>query len=99
MSHYTMDYGKLNREAADEQAIEDTKDYLGPRAWGVLQQMIGGASISAIRTALSLAGVSGYPVHAILRRYRLADFRAWMHEGSDAVLTDDAGFPLEDTHV
>lgn len=94
MSHYTQSYAGLSRKEADDRAIEDAKDYLSDRQWQTVLALCEGGSIGALDFGLSIAGVRGYPFHAIARRYCLAAYREWMHSGDDAVLTDDEGFAL-----
>lgn len=97
MSHYKRFYAELTREQADEQAIEDIREYLSDKQWATLMMMVEEEyPIHQFNMGFAIAGVQGYPVHAFLRKYRLEAFRAWMHEGDDAVLTDEQGFPLPD---
>lgn len=89
---YTVSYTAGAR--ADEKAIKDCRDYLGER-FHILEQAIKEAgSVDGAFMSCGFAGIRGYPAHALLRKYRLADYRDWMHAGDDAVMTDDAGFPV-----
>lgn len=96
MAFYEISYKSLSREQADLKAIHDTIDYLGDQNWNIIREVLNDpeATIGAINRALGFAGVTGYPFHAICRKYRLDDYRAWMAEGPDSVPTDEAGFAL-----
>lgn len=96
MSHYTRDYTSLSREQADEQAIADMQDYLSDRQWNALIEMATSPeyTLQQIQFGFTITGVRGYPCSAFLRKYRLAEYREWMHGGDDPVMTDEAGFPI-----
>lgn len=100
MTHYDVSYKGLDRVTADKKAIKDIFLYVGDTE--KMQVIIDLAK--ACRTAkevqalnMSLAmflGVSGYPFHALARKYCLAAYREWMHDGTDSVPTDEEGFSL-----
>lgn len=93
MSHYTRRYSGLSRAEADNQAIEDMKDFLSDKQWQTVVAMLEeGADIEPVNFGLGIAGVSGYPFHALCRRYALERYRAWRAEGEDGVATDAEGF-------
>jgi hypothetical protein len=88
MSHYTIDYKGLTREQAITKAVEDIKEYLGPRTWAKLEEMFpGGAKIrrrdfrkwiNSIHFAMMFVGVRGFPVYAYKRYFF---YRAEVVEG------------------
>jgi hypothetical protein len=100
---YTTNYTNIpTREAKDEAAIKDIKNYLPVHVWEVLLVECGKAeqdgsaeAFQSLNLALSFAGIAGYPVHALGRKFCKTAYRAWMHSGSDPVQTDEAGYPLE----
>ena len=96
MSHYDIDYSELSREEADACALKDLNEWLSPLQQGVLMHAARDpeTSISFLLGMLNFAGIQGYPVHAFLRKHRLADYRAWMAEAS--IKTDAEGFRLEE---
>jgi len=97
MTHYTVSYAGLTNKARDDKAIQDTKDYLGDR-FSIIEEALQDSerSLASCETLMGFAGVSGTPVHALLRRYRLAEFRAWMADDTleGSIQTDEEGFPL-----
>ncbi len=97
MSHYTISYAGLSPKARDEKAIQDTKDYLGDR-FPILEEAMKDPkrSLQGCEIIIGFAGIRGPAVHALLRKYRLAEFRAWMADDSleGSVQTDEDGFPL-----
>lgn len=105
MTHYTTSYAGMNRKEADEKAIADMRDYLGNDRFESIVAAIdvakqsGPIPVHSIRAQLELlAGITGYPLGAFCRRYFLEDYRAWMHSGDDAVMTDEEGFPIAQKH-
>jgi hypothetical protein len=96
MTHHTVHYDGTDDEI-DARAIQDIAGYLGDDRFQVL--------ISAFRdperTIMSLnflcgfAGIRGRPFFAMARKYRLADFREWMHSGSNPIQTDESGHPIQ----
>lgn len=106
MSHYTRRFDKPDRKQNDADALQECRDYLGPKAWeavlfeagradGYDAANGGHAGWVMMTRALAFCGVRGYPVHAIGRAYCLEGYRSWMADGKDAVATDAEGFPIE----
>jgi len=100
---YTMNYGMIEDLAArDEAAINDTKNYLGEERFAFvvseLEKARNAEWIEQMNFALSFAGVSGLPFHAMCRKYALTAYREWMHSGDDAVLTDERGFRSDNVY-
>jgi hypothetical protein len=96
MSQYTRSYTGLPRAKADEQAIADVKEYLTETQWNTMLVCFEeGWPLQAMDLMLGLAGVSGYPVHALFRRYALPAYREWMASEPDPMPTNEQGFPLE----
>lgn len=62
----------------------------------VLQEKVtSAAEISRAFSFLSAVfGINGYTAHAILRKYVLPQYRAWMLESADKIETDEFGFIL-----
>lgn len=97
-------YNGPDRKANDAKAIKDTRTYLGPKSWEALLFELGkvnqagtAAAFQQISNVLGfIAGVQGYPVHAIGREYCLEAYRAWMHEGGEDFLTDEQGFLIRE---
>ena len=83
----------------DKKAIEDIKDYLTPKQWAYLEEALKDTAYSFqdCNVAIGFAGIRGYPGHALLRTYRLDQYRAWMREGGS--ITDKHGFPTKITIV
>ena len=97
---YEVNYADIgNRAARDDAAIADLRAYVSADAFTFLVEYAEGATLAEhippLRFALSTGGISGLPFHAFCRRYCLAAYRAWMHEGEDAIHTDEQGFPLQ----
>jgi hypothetical protein len=94
---YEVNYATIENNAArDEAAISDTKDYLGDERFefvvGQMQLAKNAEWIAQLNIALSFAGVSGLPFHAMCRKYCLAAYREWMQSGDDAVVVDEHGY-------
>jgi len=94
-----ISYMQGTREERDEQALKDIRGYLSDKQWDALMDCVKrGAKVPELNFYLSFMGIEGYPVHAFLRKYRLAEFRAWMHEDNLdhglSIMTDEQGFPL-----
>lgn len=51
-------------------------------------------AIDELNMAIMIGGVSGLPYHAFCRKHCLTAYRLWMHDGADAVLTNEEGFAL-----
>jgi hypothetical protein len=103
MGHYTISYKNISdRKERDEKAIQDVWEYSSDKMKEVILsglsqvEQIGTAeAFKSMGVALNFAGINGYPVHALGRRYALTAYRAWMHDGNDPRMTDEEGFPLE----
>jgi hypothetical protein len=69
-------------ENADDKAIEDLKDYLGPRRWAMIEGLSQeeGMTFEQINIALGFAGVQGTPVTAFGRKYMPESYRQWAEE-------------------
>jgi hypothetical protein len=102
MSHYERHYNIIpTREGKDEQAIKDIKEYANEEMWdlilvesGKVEQIGTAAAFQELNRALAFCGIQGYPVHALGRKFCKTAYRAWMHDGKDPIMTDEAGFPL-----
>lgn len=104
MSH-EISYARMSPKEADEKAIADIREYLGPRAWAALLKEAEKANVydvvndgydgwTQINHALAFCGVQGYPVHAFGRAYCLTSFKNWMRGGDDPVPVDEQGYPI-----
>lgn len=98
MTHYTISYAGLSKKEQDAKAIQDCKDYLGDR-FAILEEVLldkEGHTLRGCEIAMGFAGISGLPVHALLRKYRLEEFRAWMADDTlqGSIQTDEDGFPI-----
>lgn len=98
MTHYTIDYSGLSNREKDSKALQDVKDYLGDR-FPILEEILldkEGHTLKGCEISISFAGIQGPPVFALLRKYRLEEFRAWMADDSleGSIQTDEEGFPL-----
>lgn len=109
MTHYNTNYSSIpDRTKKDEKAIQDIFDYIGSNQEfrDILMVELGkcaergtAKAFAQMNFTLSFAGISGYPVHALGRKYCLESYRAWMHDttdGNEAVLTDEQGFPIKE---
>jgi hypothetical protein len=65
MTHYTMNYSTLTPQEKYNKAIEDSKEWLGPRFDAVLKCISGFTEYEAAELALSFAGIQGYPCKAL----------------------------------
>lgn len=92
MSHYTRRYAGLTRAEADTRAIEDAREYLSDKQWQTVLAICESGQVETLNFGLAIAGVSGYPFHAIARRYCLDAYREWRASGEDGVATDAEGF-------
>lgn len=92
----TRTYNLADRQAADKAAIRDTKEYLTKKQWKAVVEIAKSGDLRSLNIGLGMAGVSGYPFHAIARTYCLDAYREWMHSGSDPEPTDEQGYPLAD---
>lgn len=92
-----MGYGYSASATGDAQAMADARDYLGETRWAIIEDLLRDPkqSIDRLDFYLGFAGVSGYPFHALMRHYRLEEYREWMHSGDDGIMTDERGFPLD----
>jgi hypothetical protein len=100
MSHYLTSYKGLDRSAADTQAIEDIKEYVGAANWKLFLDLADHpeTTVDLVNATMGFAGISGYPFHAFCRAYMLTKYRAWMaatNDAGSAVMTDAAGFALD----
>lgn len=93
---YEITYKDLPRWQADDKAIEDFKFFVGDKTFNILREEADKGNWRDINNSCGFIGVKGYPVHAFGRRYCLTAYREWMHEGDDAVMTDEQGFKLKD---
>ncbi len=93
MSHYTMDYTALKRHAADVKAIDDIREYLSAKQWGVVMELVNdpACTVPHLNLAMGFAGVQGFPFHAFCRKFKLANYREWLGTENP---TDEEGFPL-----
>lgn len=92
----TISYSDLPRAEADVKALADIQEYTSPNQWEVIMEAVDDptTTIAQLNVYFGILGVSGYPVHAFFRKYRLADYRAWMAEGTPSIATDEEGFRL-----
>ena len=105
MSHVDRHYNSPDRRANDAAAVADVKDYLSDKQWQAVCAYVdeiraGRAKFQGLAFSLEvMAGVSGYPIHALGRTFCLEQYREWMHspDGGRAIQTDDDGFPLTDS--
>lgn len=100
MSHYTRHYAGLSPQEADDRALRDIEEYLSSDQWTLLTMAAAdptSATFHELKFALGMVGVRDYPVHAFLRKYRLAEYRAWMASDPDPIQTDEEGFRLTET--
>ena len=100
MTHYTISYKGQNDP--DRAAIIDSLQYLSS-SLSKRKLFIRGiknpeTTINQLNMIMSMViGINGYPFHALMRRYRLKDYREWMHSDSNGgppVMTDERGFQL-----
>lgn len=80
MTHYDINYKFIEDEHERiEKAIADIKEYAHPRQWSALMRTAEDPSNNCdlIALCLSLMGVSGYPVHAFLKRHRAESYQRW----------------------
>lgn len=93
MTHYNVDYSMLESEEEKiEKAIADIRDYCGSGAKGkkLFETIVfecgraeeNGSSnaFHMLNIALSFAGIQGYPVHALGKRYCPTAYDAWMKD-------------------
>lgn len=100
--HYTMNYSEISdRHERDAAAIADLQDYLGA-AWNKLLPELElveadgtSAAFQRINVILGFCGASGYPIHALGRKYTPTAYRAWMADGGPAI--DEEGFTIKET--
>jgi hypothetical protein len=89
---------KGSREEMDMAAIQDCENWFGEEQFALLADAIQRCEtpgdVQGINMSMAFSGVSGKPFHAMLRKYNLTAYRAWMHDGPDAVRTDAQGFAL-----
>jgi len=80
---------------ADSAALEDAKSYLGEKRWGILVDALGNDEVrfQTLLFLIEMSGIRGYPMWAILRKYRLAQYCTWCRE--EGVPVGDDGFPLD----
>ena len=82
--HSTVDYSKQHNstEANDIEAIKDVLSWLGEDKFaltvGYLRACITSADFRKVFFAISIAGISGYPVHALGRIYCDNAYRSWL---------------------
>jgi hypothetical protein len=99
MTHYTVHYTGTNAEI-DARAIKDVVGYLGDERFQVLIEAFHDPerTIMSLNFLCGFAGIQDRPFFALARKYRLADFREWMHSGPDSIQTDESGYPVTDIH-
>lgn len=90
-----ISYSHLPRAQADEKAIADCLEYLTPKQWQTLEacMMDPNTPISRLNIYFGFVGITGYPFFAMMRKYRLEDFKAAVVAEGGAV--DDHGFHLD----
>ena len=91
---YTTDYTGLSNMERQSRALADVLHYLGEERMRKLVKHIRdpNMTIGELNVVCGFAGLKGAPFHALMREYRLTDYRAWMHDPSDPILTDEDGF-------
>lgn len=73
--HYTIQFNPKEDgiKVADDKAIQDVKDWFGDKFAVIIESFTHDKSIKTIeqaRLVFSFAGVQGYPVESLCRRYR-----------------------------
>ena len=110
--HYNRYYdGPESREAKDERAIEDIKEYLNdPKKFDLLVEgaesiekkgrPVGADKITVqkLNFIFGMAGITGRPFHAFCRRYCLEPYKEWLRssDGGDPVPCGEEGFWAND---
>ena len=90
--HTNISYANMSRHEADAEAIRDVVEWLPPEGFTRCVELARAGKIATLNIAMGFAGITGYPFHALARTINLAAYREWMHEGDDAVPTDEEGF-------
>jgi hypothetical protein len=98
---YEIHYSRIaDRKERDAQALADMKDYLGDERFGLLtgaaQMCRTAEDVQSVNIACSFAGVDGYPVTALFRKYCMEAYRLWCasSRGGPPVEIDEDGFIL-----
>lgn len=83
--HATVDYANYeNTESKDAAAVKDCLDYLGDERFNKTVQYLrncqNAKNFRSALFALSMSGISGYPIHALGRIYCNDAYNLWMSE-------------------
>lgn len=90
------------REHRDFLAARDAMQYLGLSRWRTLKAFLRGiksvGDVQTVNVAMGMAGVSGLPVRALLRRYALPQFIEWCASpiGGCPVEVDEKGYTIHE---
>ena len=84
MTHINIRYDNPNPAANDSKALADLQDWLNHKQWEALTSMAKRhLEFRFVVMGLSIAGVSGFPVHAFGRKYMAEEYNAWMEANDD----------------
>ena len=67
--NYDIKYSDLDDKAANRKAIIDVLQWLGPKRFKLLVKCAKELDLLSLDFSMSLAGISGFPVFAMYRRY------------------------------
>jgi hypothetical protein len=93
---YEISFAKLSddRKVRDRLAVMEVLRYVGRTKFKFLVQIAQHEGPTVLNFGMAIAGVQGFPYHAMCRRYCLKSYREWMHSGNDPVMTDEHGFSI-----
>lgn len=85
MPSYTVNYAKVPEAIKAREAIEDCRTYMGEKFALIEQTFEIAETHQQALFLIGLAGIRGYPVHALLETYRPDLYAAWLAApGEDA---------------
>jgi|21_taG_2_1085346.scaffolds.fasta_scaffold18772_5 hypothetical protein len=67
--HHNISYTDLDDKVANRKAVIDVLQWLGPKRFKILAKCVNEMDLSSLDLSMSLAGISGFPVLAMFRRY------------------------------
>lgn len=78
---YTVNYATVPEAIKAREAIADCRTYMGEKFDLIEQALEASTSHHQALFLIGLAGIRGYPVHALLETYRPDLYTAWLAEG------------------